>query len=313
MQGRTTSTRAADLAVEEPLLRTRARSNARACARCCSAPTKAARQPDAQHDTAAQNRQIRLKETTDDRSIDGARRQFVAAAGAALAALADAARIANAAADARQDWLRLAADRPAGAVRRGRQVGHRSADADAFKDGLTIGGKKYDVQIIVKDSQSNPNRAGEVANDLILKDKVDLMLVCRHARNRQPGQRCVRGERGAVHLDRGAVAAVVLRPQGRSGEGLQLDLSLLLGPRRRHRRLHQHVASGADQQGGRRPVPQRRRRQRLGRQASSASRGARAEGLHADRPGPLPERDAGLLRADLRVQARRRRRSSPAS
>lgn len=45
-----------------------------------------------------------------------------------------------------------------------------------FKDGLTVGGKKYDVQIILKDSQSNPNRAGEVANDLILKDKVALVL-----------------------------------------------------------------------------------------------------------------------------------------
>jgi len=46
----------------------------------------------------------------------------------------------------------------------------------AFKDGLVIGGRKYDVQIILKDSQSNPNRAGEVANDLILKDKVALIL-----------------------------------------------------------------------------------------------------------------------------------------
>ena len=46
----------------------------------------------------------------------------------------------------------------------------------AFASGLTIGGKKHDVQIILKDSQSNPNRAGEVANDLILKDKVALML-----------------------------------------------------------------------------------------------------------------------------------------
>lgn len=46
----------------------------------------------------------------------------------------------------------------------------------AFKDGITIAGKKYEVQIILKDSQSNPNRAGEVANDLILKDKVSLLL-----------------------------------------------------------------------------------------------------------------------------------------
>jgi branched-chain amino acid transport system substrate-binding protein len=45
-----------------------------------------------------------------------------------------------------------------------------------FKDGLAIGGKKYEVQIILKDSQSSPNRAGEVASDLVLKDKVALML-----------------------------------------------------------------------------------------------------------------------------------------
>jgi branched-chain amino acid transport system substrate-binding protein len=46
----------------------------------------------------------------------------------------------------------------------------------AFKNGITVGGKKYELEVILKDSQSNPNRAGEVANDLILKDKVALML-----------------------------------------------------------------------------------------------------------------------------------------
>lgn len=46
----------------------------------------------------------------------------------------------------------------------------------SFKDGIVIGGRKHEVQIILKDSQSNPNRAGEVANDLILKDKVALLL-----------------------------------------------------------------------------------------------------------------------------------------
>ena len=38
-------------------------------------------------------------------------------------------------------------------------------------------GKKLPIKILQKDSQSSPNRAGEVASDLILKDKVDLMLV----------------------------------------------------------------------------------------------------------------------------------------
>jgi branched-chain amino acid transport system substrate-binding protein len=46
----------------------------------------------------------------------------------------------------------------------------------ALKNGVTVGGRRYDVQVILKDSQSNPNRAGEVANDLILKDKVALLL-----------------------------------------------------------------------------------------------------------------------------------------
>ncbi len=35
----------------------------------------------------------------------------------------------------------------------------------------------YDVEIVVKDSQSNPNRAAQVAKDLIVKDEVNLMLV----------------------------------------------------------------------------------------------------------------------------------------
>jgi branched-chain amino acid transport system substrate-binding protein len=48
---------------------------------------------------------------------------------------------------------------------------------EATKAGLAIGGRNQAIEIVVKDSQSNPNRAAEVASDLILKDKVDLMLV----------------------------------------------------------------------------------------------------------------------------------------
>jgi len=64
-----------------------------------------------------------------------------------------------------------------------------------------------------EDSQSSPNRAGEVANDLILKEKIDLMLVSSTpettTRCRMPAT-----ERDSVHLHRGAMAAVVLRSQG---------------------------------------------------------------------------------------------------
>jgi branched-chain amino acid transport system substrate-binding protein len=40
---------------------------------------------------------------------------------------------------------------------------------------LKIGGTNRPFEIIVKDSQSNPNRASKVASDLILKDKIDIM------------------------------------------------------------------------------------------------------------------------------------------
>src|ERR1700747_3761669 len=59
------------------------------------------------------------------------------------------------------------------------------AEADSFildqirtvlAKGITNGGVTYEVEIISKDSQSNTNRASEVTADLILKDKVDLLV-----------------------------------------------------------------------------------------------------------------------------------------
>jgi branched-chain amino acid transport system substrate-binding protein len=46
----------------------------------------------------------------------------------------------------------------------------------ALAKGITNGGVTYQVQIISKDSQSKTNRAAEVAAELILKDKVDLLV-----------------------------------------------------------------------------------------------------------------------------------------
>jgi branched-chain amino acid transport system substrate-binding protein len=43
--------------------------------------------------------------------------------------------------------------------------------------GIKVGGATVPVEVVVKDSQSNPNRAAEVAKDLIVQDKIDLMLV----------------------------------------------------------------------------------------------------------------------------------------
>lgn len=60
------------------------------------------------------------------------------------------------------------------------------AEADNFvigqmkallKGGIKIGATTHPVEILVRDSQSKPNRAAEVATQLILNDKVNLMLV----------------------------------------------------------------------------------------------------------------------------------------
>ena len=47
----------------------------------------------------------------------------------------------------------------------------------AIGKGLALRGQTFPVEVLVRDSQSDPNRAAEVASRLILSDKVDLMLV----------------------------------------------------------------------------------------------------------------------------------------
>jgi branched-chain amino acid transport system substrate-binding protein len=83
---------------------------------------------------------------------------------------------------------------PANAQSRVIKIGHVSprtgplagfGEADGFildqvrallRPGLRSGGKTYPVEIISKDSQSSGNRAAEVASELILGDKVDLIV-----------------------------------------------------------------------------------------------------------------------------------------
>jgi len=66
----------------------------------------------------------------------------------------------------------------------GSLAGFAEADAvmlemfqEAVGAGIDIGGTNYSVEVIVRDSQSNPNRAGEVARELIVDEGVNLMLV----------------------------------------------------------------------------------------------------------------------------------------
>ena len=46
----------------------------------------------------------------------------------------------------------------------------------AYQNGFTVGGKKFAVKILDVDSQSDPNRASQVARQLIINSNVDLLL-----------------------------------------------------------------------------------------------------------------------------------------
>jgi len=48
--------------------------------------------------------------------------------------------------------------------------------SSAYSKGIKVGGKHYPIQITVVDTQSDPNRAAQVAQQLILQNKVDLIL-----------------------------------------------------------------------------------------------------------------------------------------
>jgi branched-chain amino acid transport system substrate-binding protein len=106
---------------------------------------------------------------------------------------------------------------------------------NAVKDGIKVGNAAYPVEVVIKDSQSNPNRAAEVAKQLIVDDKVDLVLAASTPENHQPGVDAMRDRGDALRHHHVPVAAVFHRPAGQSGrwsacvEAVQLHLSLFLG------------------------------------------------------------------------------------
>jgi len=104
------------------------------------------------------------------------RRRFLQAGAAALAAPA---LLKSTRAYAATPTLRIGHVSP----RTGPLAGFAEADdyvlkgiEQAFAAGLENNGKSWNVEIISKDSQSNPNRAAEVAADLILGEEVDIIV-----------------------------------------------------------------------------------------------------------------------------------------
>ncbi|HHZ08479.1 MAG TPA: ABC transporter substrate-binding protein [Rhizobiales bacterium] len=105
------------------------------------------------------------------------RRSFLtAAAGAALAAPAI---MRHSRAYAETPKLRIGHVSP----RTGPLAGFAEADdhilagiSKAYSGGIDNNGRAWAIEIVSKDSQSNPNRAAEVASELILKEEVDIIV-----------------------------------------------------------------------------------------------------------------------------------------
>ena len=184
---------------------------------------------------------------------------------------------------------------------------------EATKGGVEAGGSTFDLEVVVKDSQSNPNRAAEVAKELIVDDEIDLMLVASTPETTNPvSTQCEIEELPCISTMAPWQPWFIGR-QGNPGGpaswkpfnytyhyfwGLEDVIAVFT-----------NMWSQLDtNKVGRRPLPQRRRRQCLGRPERRLPAGAsKAAGYETDRSRPLPEPDRRFLGADHRVQECRRR------
>ena len=131
--------------------------------------------------------------------------------------------------DQREAPRRAARSRSATSARRrvrwpasARPTPSSSTAQDQLGNGITIAGTTYPVEIIERTASPNPDRAAQVAGDLITQrpDRPDAGRL--DARDHEPGRRPVRGQRRALHLhrarrgSRGSSAARATRPRSAS-------------------------------------------------------------------------------------------------
>jgi hypothetical protein len=143
--------------------------------------------------------------------------------------------------------------------------------AKSLANGIENNGRAWKIEIVSKDSQSNPNRAAEVAADLILKDEVDIIVAASTPDTVNPVSDQAGSQRHALHYDRLPLAALLLRPQRQSRRRLREHLPLLLGSGGRRRRVSGALGQSERREERRRPVSERCRRQCLGRPGARLS------------------------------------------
>ena len=167
--------------------------------------------------------------------------------------------------------------------------------------GIAVNGTTYTVDLLDRDTQSDPARAGQLAKALINDDGVDMMLTISTPEVVNPvadaceaaGVPCL----GTVmpweawYFGRGA----------KPGQPSPFKWSFLFSFRHRavRRGLHLAVVAAADQQESRGDVSERCRRQRDPRAPQAAAGKGR---LHRDRSGRIRGRHQRLFGADRRVQ-----------
>ena len=96
----------------------------------------------------------------------------------------------------------------------------------ALANGLAVGGKTYQVEIIDKDTQSDPARAGQLAKELITSGAHRFHADHVDARNRQSGFRRLRGSRCAMPLDRNAVGGMVFRSRSEAERAFAVQVDI---------------------------------------------------------------------------------------
>ena len=191
----------------------------------------------------------------------------------------------------------------------------------SLASGLKVGDKTYGVEILDRDTQSDPSRAGQLAKTLINSDKIDMMLVGVDPGDDQSGRRRMRGGGRALHVDGHALGGLVLRPrrEARPALAVQVDFSFRLRRRRVLQDLCLAMEPDRDEQESRRALSQRRRRQRDPREsrARCSPRPASPSSIPAltrtARP-TIPPRSRSSRRRNARSSTRSRSRpTSPPS
>ena len=161
-------------------------------------------------------------------------------------------------------------------------------EADAFvvdeirkkvQGGIMSGGATRPVEILVRDCQSSPNRAAEVAAELIKSDKVDLMLVAGTAETVNPvADQCEINQMPCVSTDAPWQTCFFGRG-GNPAKGFDWTYHFFWGAEVVAQIMADRLQPGADQSGRGLPVGERYRGQSLLRSRERVPAGFHRAGL----------------------------------